>query len=103
MLSNHSSGKMQNNFLLIFVSFISQSQEQLAPEAFERLFGNGEIQDRKHKEISKAHITSSMDDLLELCEYEKSIQDRISRLPESKLKSSYYKHLKPDVIYKISS
>ena len=92
---------MQNNFLLILISFISQSQQDIAPEALERLFGNGEIYDMEHKEISEAHITSSMDDLLELCEYEKSIQDRISKLPDSKLKSTYYKHLKPDV--KISS
>ena len=88
---------MKTCFLVIFLGFISKSCQQLQEEMWERLFGSGEIHDKEHKEMSEGHICSSMDDLLKLCEYEKSIQDEISRLPETRLKISYYKHLKTNV------
>ena len=86
--------------MLIFAGFIFQSHQQLQVlevEAFDRLFGDGEIRDPEHKHISESHICSSMDDLLKLCEYEKSMQEEISRLPESQLKASYYQHLRTEV------
>ena len=71
----------------------------LTPDQFERLFGNGEIYNAEHEEVSVGHISSSMEDLLKLCEYEKSVQDEVSQLPNSKIKSDYYQNFKPDVIY----
>ena len=102
MLSNQSTKhiNMKIFFLLIFAGFIFQSHQQLQVlevEAFDRLFGDGEIRDPEHKHISESHICSSMDDLLKLCEYEKSMQEEISRLPESQLKASYYQHLRTEV------
>ena len=49
--------------LLIFAGFIFQSyqDEQLQLEVFNRLFGDGEIRDPEHKQISETHICSSMD------------------------------------------
>ena len=101
MLSNHSTKhiNMKSYFWLIFAGFIFQSyqHEKLQVEVFNRLFGDGEIRDPEHKHISESHICSSMDDLLKLCEYEKSMQEEISRLPESQLKASYYQHLRTEV------
>ena len=70
----------------------------LTTDQFERLFGNGEIYNAEHEEVSVGHISSSMEDLLKLCEYEKSVQDEVSQLPNSKIKSDYYQNLKADVI-----
>ena len=105
MLSNHSTKhiNMKSYFLLIFAGFIFQSYQQLQVEVFNRLFGDGEIRDPEHKQISESHICSSMDDLLKLCEYEKSIQEEISRLPESQLKANYYQHSRTDVINQTNS
>ena len=64
----------------------------------ERLFGNGDIYSAQHKETSEGHISSSMEDLLKLCEYEKSMQNEVSKLPNSNVKSNYYQNLKADVI-----
>ena len=64
----------------------------------ERLFGNGDIYSAQHKETSEGHISSSMEDLLRLCEYEKSMQNEVSKLPNSNIKSNYYQNLKADVI-----
>ena len=108
MLSNQSTKhiNMKIFFLLIFAGFIFQSHQQLQVlevEAFDRLFGDGEIRDPEHIQISESHVCSSMDDLLQLCEYEKSIQEEISRLPESQLKANYYQHLRTDAINQIDS
>ena len=89
---------MKSYFLLIFAGFIFQSYQQLQVEVFNRLFGDGEIRDPEHIQISESHVCSSMDDLLQLCKYEKSIQEEISRLPKSQLKANYYQHLRTDVI-----
>merc|ERR1712037_524095 len=42
--------------------------------------------------------SSSMEDLLKLCEYEKSVQDEVSQLPNSKIKYDYYQNLKADTL-----
>ena len=103
-------GNMKKLFLLIFVILPTKSwildnssasgpnPGTLTPDQFERLFGNGEIYNAEHEEVSVGHISSSMEDLLKLCEYEKSVQDEVSQLPNSKIKSDYYQNLKPDVI-----
>ena len=70
----------------------------LTPDQFERLFGNGEIYNAEHEEVSVGHISSSMEDLLKLCEYEKTVQYEVSQLPNSKIKFDYYQNLKADVI-----
>jgi hypothetical protein len=104
---------MKKGFLLIFVTLLTKSWQiefpntsasgpnpgTLTPDQFERLFGNGEIYNAEHEEVSDGHISSSMEDLLKLCEYEKSIQDEVSKLPNSKTRSDYYQNLKPDVIH----
>ena len=103
---------MEKIFLLIFVILRTKSwiidnsstsspnnPGTLTPDQFERLFGNGEIYNAEHEEVSVGHISSSMEDLLKLCEYEKSVQDEVSQLPNSKIKSDYYQNFKPDVIY----
>ena len=101
---------MKKLFLLIFVILPTKSwildnssasgpnPGTLTPDQYERLFGNGEIYNAEHEEVSVGHISSSMEDLLKLCEYEKSVQDEVSQLPNSKIKSDYYQNLKPDVI-----
>ena len=102
---------MKKLFLLIFVILRTKSwiidnsstsspnnPGTLTPDQFERLFGNGEIYNAEHEEVSAGHISSSMEDLLRLCEYEKSVQDEVSQLPNSKIKSDYYQNLKADVI-----
>ena len=104
-------GNMKKLFLLIFVILPTKSwildnssasgpnPGTLTPDQFERLFGNGEIYNAEHEEVSVGHISSSMEDLLKLCEYEKSVQDDVSQLPNSKMKSDYYQNLKADVIH----
>ena len=103
-------GNMKKLFLLIFVILPTKSRildnssasgpnpGTLTTDQFERLFGNGEIYNAEHEEVSVGHISSSMEDLLKLCEYEKSVQDEVSQLPNSKIKSDYYQNLKADVI-----
>ena len=106
-------GNMKKVFLLIFVILLTKSWQiefpksqasgpnpgTLTPDQFERIFGNGEIYNAEHEEVSDGHISSSMEDLLKLCEYEKSMQDEVSKLPNSKIKSDYYQNLKADVIH----
>ena len=70
----------------------------LSTDLLERLFGNGEIYSEEHEETSEGHISSSMEDLLKLCEYEKSLQNEVSKLPDSNVKSNYYQNFKVDVI-----
>ena len=70
----------------------------LSQDLLERLFGSGEIYSAEHKETSEGQISSSMEDLLKLCEYEKSMQEEVSKLPSSKIKSYYYKNFMADVI-----
>ena len=70
----------------------------LSTDLLERLFGNGEIYSEEHEETSEVHISSSMEDLLKLCEYEKSMQNEVSKLPNSDVKSNYYQNFKADVI-----
>ena len=53
----------------------------------------------EHKEMSEGHIDSSMEDLLKLCEYERSVQDEVSKLPNSVLKTDYIKLINTDVIF----
>ena len=99
---------MKKIFLLIFVILPKKSWQSasspnplsstLTPDQFERLFGNGEIYNAEHEEVSDVHISSSMEDLLKLCEYEKSMQEEVSKLPNSKIKSYYYQNFKADVI-----
>ena len=101
---------MEKIFLLIFVILPTKSwildnlsasgpnPGTLTPDQYERLFGNGEIYNAEHEEVSVGHISSSMEDLLKLCEYEKSVQDEVSQLPNSKIKSYYYQNFKADVI-----
>ena len=107
---------MKKDFLLIFVILLKKSWQiefpnspasdpnpgTLTPDQFERLFGDGEIYNAEHEEVSDGHISSSMEDLLKLCEYEKSVQDEVSQLPNSKIKSDYYQNLKADVIFLLS-
>ena len=104
---------MKKDFILIFVMLLTKSWQikfpksqatgpnpgTLTPDQFERIFGNGEIYNAEHEEVSDGHISSSMEDLLKLCEYEKSMQDEVSKLPNSKIKSDYYQNLKADVIH----
>ena len=103
----HTSG-----LLLIFVMLLRKSWQIKLPNppasanagtlstslVLERLFGNGDIYSAEHKETSERHISSSMEDLLKLCEYEKSMQNEVSKLPDSNVKSNYYQNLKADVI-----
>ena len=49
--------------------------------------------------MSEGHIDSSMEDLLSLCEYERSVQNEVSKLPNSTLKTDYIKLLNTDVIF----
>ena len=70
----------------------------LSQDLLERLFGSGEIYSAEHKETSEGQISSSMEDLLKLCEYEKSMQEEVSKLPNCKIKSYYYQNFKADVI-----
>ena len=71
----------------------------LSTDLLERLFGNGEIYSEEHEETSEVHISSSMEDLLKLCEYEKSMQNEVLKLPDSHIKSNYYQNFKADVIF----
>ena len=95
-----------NNTVLIFVMLLTKSWQiklpnptgTLSTDLFERLFGNGEIYSEEHEETSEGHISSSMEDLLKLCEYEKSMQNEVSKLPDSKIKSDYHQNFKTDVI-----
>ena len=102
---------MKKCFLLIFVMLLTKSWQikvpnppasanagTLSPDLLERLFGNGEIYSAEHEETSEGHISYSMEDLLKLCEYEKSMQIEVSNLPDSNIKSNYYQNLKADVI-----
>ena len=103
---------MKKDFLLIFVILLKKSWQiefpnspasdpnpgTLTPDQFERLFADGEIYNAEHEEVSDGHISSSMEDLLKLCEYEKSMQEEVSKLPNSKIKSYYYQNFKADVI-----
>ena len=103
---------MKNGLLLIFVMLLRKSWQIELPNppasanagtlstslVLERLFGNGDIYSAEHKETSEGHISSSMEDLLKLCEYEKSIQNEVSKLPDSNVKANYYQNLKADVI-----
>ena len=103
---------MKKLFLLIFVILRTKSwiidnsstsspnnPGTLTPDQFERLFGNGEIYSAEHEETSEGHISSSMEDLLKLCEYEKSMQNEVLKLPDSHIKSNYYQNFKADVIF----
>ena len=49
--------------------------------------------------MSEGHIDSSMEDLLKLCEYERSVQDEVSKLPNSVLKTDYITLINTDVIF----
>ena len=102
---------MKKNFILIFVMLLTKSLQiklpnrpssanagTLSTDLLERLFGNGEIYSAEHEETSEGHISSSMEDLLKLCEYEKSMQNEVSKLPDSKIKSDYHQNFKTDVI-----
>ena len=53
----------------------------------------------EHKEMSEGHIDSSMEDLLSLCEYERSVQNEVLKLPNSTLKTNYIKLINTDVIF----
>ena len=102
---------MKKGLLLIFVMLLRKSWQKKLPnppasanagtlstDLLERLFGNGEIYSAEHEETSEGHISSSMEDLLKLCEYEKSMQNEVSKLPDSKIKSDYHQNFKADVI-----
>ena len=103
---------MKKDLLLIYVILLGKSWQIKLPNppasantgtlstslVLERLFGNGDIYSAEHKETSESHISSSMEDLLKLCEYEKSMQNEVSKLPNSNVKSTYYQNLKADVI-----
>ena len=103
---------MKKCLLLIFVMLLKKSWQIKLPNppasanagarstslVLERLFGNGDVYSAEHKETSEGHISSSMEDLLKLCEYEKSMQNEVSKLPNSNVKSTYYQNLKADVI-----
>ena len=102
---------MKKGLLLIFVMLLTKSWQiklpnppasanpgALSTDLLERLFGNGEIYSAEHEETSEGHISSSMEDLLKLCEYEKSMQNEVLKLPNSNVKSNYYQNLKADVI-----
>ena len=106
---------MKKGLLLIFVMLLKKSWHvklpnppasanpgALSTDLLERLFGNGEIYSAEHEETSEGHISSSMEDLLKLCEYEKSMQNEVSKLPNSNVKSTYYQNLKADVIFLLS-
>ena len=103
---------MKKGLLLIFVILLGKSWQiklpnppasanpgALSTDLLERLFGNGEIYSEEHEETSEVHISSSMEDLLKLCEYEKSMQNEVSKLPNSDVKSNYYQNFKADVIF----
>ena len=103
---------MKKGLLLIFVMLLTKSWQiklpnppasanpgALSTDLLERLFGNGEIYSAEHEETSEGHISSSMEDLLKLCEYEKSMQNEVLKLPDSHIKSNYYQNLKADVIF----
>ena len=103
---------MKKGLLLLFFMLLRKSWQIKLPNppgsanagtlstslVLERLFGNGDIYSAQHKETSEGHISSSMEDLLKLCEYEKSMQNEVSKLPDSNVKSNYYQNLKADVI-----
>ena len=102
---------MKKGFQVIFAMLLTKSWQiklpnppssanagTLSTDLLERLFGNGEIYSAEHEETSEDHISSSMEDLLKLCEYEKSMQNEVSKLPDSNVKSNYYQNLKADVI-----
>ena len=103
---------MKKGLLLIFVMLLTKSWQiklpnppasanpgALSTDLLERLFGNGEIYSAEHEETSEGHISSSMEDLLKLCEYEKSMQNEVLKLPDSHIKSNYYQNFKADVIF----
>ena len=103
---------MKKGLLLIFFMLLTKSWQiklpnppasantgTLSTDLLERLFGNGEIYSAEHEETSEGHISSSMEDLLKLCEYEKSMQNEVSKLPDSNVKSNYYQNFKADVIF----
>ena len=102
---------MKKGFQVIFAMLLTKSWQiklpnppssvnagTLSTDLLERLFGNGEIYSEEHEETSEGHISSSMEDLLKLCEYEKSLQNEVSKLPDSNVKSNYYQNFKADVI-----
>ena len=102
---------MKKGFQVIFAMLLTKSWQiklrdppasanagTLSTDLLERLFGNGEIYSAEHGETSEGHISSSMEDLLKLCEYEKSMQDEVSKSPDSKIKSDYYQNFKADVM-----
>ena len=103
---------MKKGLLLLFFMLLRKSWQIKLPNppgsanagtlstslVLERLFGNGDIYSAQQKETSEGHISSSMEDLLKLCEYEKSMQNEVSKLPDSNVKSNYYQNLKADVI-----
>ena len=103
---------MKKGLLLIFAMLFTKSWQiklpnppasanpgALSTDLLERLFGNGEIYSAEHEETSEGHISSSMEDLLKLCEYEKSMQNEVLKLPDSHIKSNYYQNFKADVIF----
>ena len=103
---------MKKGFQVIFAMLLTKSWQikllnpppsanidTLSQDILERLFGSGEIYSAEHKETSEGQISSSMEDLLKLCEYEKSVQYEVSQLPNSEIKSNYYQNLKADVIH----
>ena len=103
---------MKKGFQVIFFMLLTKSWQiklpnppasanpgALSTDLLERLFGNGEIYSAEHEETSEGHISSSMEDLLKLCEYEKSMQNEVLKLPDSHIKSNYYQNFKADVIF----
>ena len=85
---------MKSVFLFFFFLKMSdQIKRNHKEKVIKRVFGSGEI-DPNHQKESEKYITSSMEDLLELCQYEVSIQDQIRQLPSSDLKKQYLKSAK---------
>lgn len=71
-------------FVFILITLASYVECQLSAD-FERVFGDGQIQDF-HKEQSEIFLAASMHDLIKLCEYERSV---IDQLPPNQLKNDY--------------
>lgn len=71
-------------FVFIFVFAITIVKCQLSPD-FERVFGDGQIQDF-HKEQSETFLAASMHDLIALCEYERQIT---GQLKDAQLEDGY--------------
>ena len=79
--------------VFLFLKMSDQIKRKDKDKVLRRVFGSGEI-DPYHQKESEKYITSSMEDLLELCRYEVSIQDQIRQLPQSDLKKKYLKNAK---------